>query len=370
MNEQKKTCGLRQGIADIRREVDGIDREIVSLLEERQAAARAIGGLKRRLGAPVMDQAREAEITMGLMSRGGKTLTSRHIQHIFREIFSAARSVQEETEVVYLGPEGTFSHLAAVSQFGSSALLRPARSLDEVFERVRRGGGNCYGVVPAENSTEGSIQRTLDLLNEYDIKIVGERFLKVSHSLLSREKDIRRVKRIFSHEMALAQCRLWLKEHLPAIPVEKTASTGSAAQRSSQEPGTAAVGNARAADSYGLHLLEEHIEDHPGNRTRFFIMGKEAIGPTGVDKTSILFSLKHSPGALHRALGNLARQSINLTRIESRPTRSRPWEYVFFVDMEGHRDDEAVSRALGDMEESCLFVKWLGSYPAGREGWD
>ncbi len=370
MKEQTKTCGPNPGIADLRREIDRIDGEIISLLEERQASARAIGEQKRRLGAPVVDRAREAEIIRGLAARGGRYLTNRHIQHIFKEIISAARSVQRETVVAYLGPEGTFSHLAALSHFGGSTRLRSAKSLDEVFELVHQGEGECCGMVPAENSSEGSIQRTLDLLYEYDIKIVGECFLDVSHSFLTREKDLGRVRKVFSHEMALAQCRSWLKEHLPGVTVEKVASTGIAAQMASHAPGAAAVGNAGAAGAYGLDILEEHIEDHPGNRTRFFVVGKEKIGPTGTDKTSILFSLKHSPGALYEALEPLARHSINLTRIESRPAGKRPWEYVFFIDIVGHREDEAVALALEDMEESCFFVKWLGSYPAGRDQWD
>ena len=370
MKEQAKTSDPSPGIADLRREISGIDDEIVSLLERRQAAAKAIGRLKRQQGVPVVDQARETEITGRLAAKGGHDLTSRHIQHIFREIISAARSVQQERVVAYLGPEGTFSHLAAVSHFGMSVHMAAAKNLEEVFKLVHQGGGHHYGVVPAENSSEGTIQRTLDLLNVYDTKIVGERFLKVSHNLLSREKDFSGVRRVFSHEMALAQCRLWLKEHLPGIPVEKAASTGRAAQKASKEAGAAAIGSILAADSYGLDILREHIEDQPGNRTRFFVLGNEDIEPSGADKTSIFFSLKHSPGVLYKALGSFAHQSINLTRIESRPSRNRPWEYVFFVDIAGHRRDKTVARALKDMEESCFFVKWLGSYPAGREPWE
>lgn len=358
-----------QALNACRQEVNGIDEQIVSLLRRRQEVAAEIGNLKRDLGIEIMDGAREHEILRRLASKGRGHLSAQAIRKIFSEIISAARSVQKVLTVAYLGPEASFSHQSAISLFGRSALFHPAESLEEVFGLVEKGV--CQqGVVPIENSYEGSVNSTLDLFNRHELKIRGEIFLRIRHHLLSGTDHVVKIKRLYSHPMAIAQCRSWIKAHLPGVLIKETESTSLAARFAADDSDGAAIGSRLAARRYALNLLKENIEDRPHNITRFLAVGKTDVEPTGKDKTSLLFSLNHKPGALYRALGPLARRSINMTRIESRPIRARSWEYVFFVDLEGHKMDGKIMEALKEMERDCVFMKWLGSYPAGGEAWD
>ncbi len=269
--------------------------------------------------------------------------------------------------VAYLGPEGTFSHLAAIDLYGGSASLHPADTIEDVFDLVEKD--TCsIGVVPVENSYEGSVNTTLDLFYKYDLKIHAETYVRIRHHLLSIEGDIGDIKKIYSHPMALAQCRLWLRANMKGVSFAEVSSTSLAAGIAAKEPGSAAIGNKSLEELYGLKILYENIEDHPDNMTRFLAIGKKQASPMGKDKTSILFFLHDRPGALHRALGALAERGINITRIESRPMKTRNWEYLFFMNIEGHEQDIKISDALKEMEKQCVLLKRLGSYPRGKEG--
>ncbi|MFH1125063.1 MAG: prephenate dehydratase [Pseudomonadota bacterium] len=352
-----------------RGEIDHIDGQIISLLSKRQRAAAEIGKVKRNLGIEIQDPAREREILRQLTSRNDKDLSEGAIRTIFSEIMSAARAVQKDLTVGYLGPEATFNHQAALSLYGRLATFRPADTIEEVFRMVENGV--CQqGVVPIENSYEGSVNMTLDMLRKYELRISAERLLRIRHQLLSRAVRLNEINRVYSHPMAIAQCHPWLKANLPSVPVKEVTSTSLAAKMASQEPQAAAVGSRLAGETYGLNTVKENIEDDPANVTRFIVIGKSETGPTGKDKTSLLLSLNHRPGALYVALEPVARRGINMLRIESRPMKTRNWEYLFFVDLEGHAHDPNVDGAITEMQNGCAFVKRLGSYPIGGEPWD
>lgn len=369
MKRDDKREGDWQTLEGYREEVDRIDEQILLLLSRRQELATSIGELKRVLGIDMFNPAREEEVLRRLASNRGKNLTPEAVRHIFSEIISAARSVQQPLTVAFLGPEATFSHQAAISVFGRSASFLPAETIEKVFDLVEKG--ICQrGVVPIENSYEGSIGSTMDLLYQYELKISAELFLRIRHHLLSREDSVDKIKRLYSHPMAIAQCHSWIKGHLPKVTVKETDSTSLASKLAADEPHAAAVGSQLSALHYGLKVLKEDIEDNPQNITRFLAIGKSSAGPTGRDKTSILLSLRHEPGALYKVLEPFARKNINMTRIESRPMKTRNWEYLFFVDIDGHEEDSNVREAVKEMEGRCAFVKRLGSFPAGGELWD
>jgi chorismate mutase/prephenate dehydratase len=271
--------------------------------------------------------------------------------------------------VAYLGPEATFSHQAASSFYGKSASFKGTDSIEDVFDLVEKGG--CHqGITPIENSYEGSVNITLDMLFKYDLRIFAEIFLRIRHNLLGSLEAIGEIERLYSHPMPIAQCRLWLKSNLHGVPVTQTASSSLAAKMAAEKPGAAAIGSKLAGRMYGLNIVVENIEDHPDNVTRFFVIGKTRSKPTGKDKSSILFSLSHRPGALYQSLSVLAERNVNMTRIESRPMKTRNWEYLFFVDIEGHEEDGNIGSALKEMEKHCAFMKILGSYPVGGEPLD
>ena len=363
MNSDKNREGEWQDIEKNRKEINSIDKQIISLLSRRQEVAASIGQIKRRLGIEVIDLAREEEILRRLTSNSPGTLTKEAVGYIFKEIISASRSVQAPLVVAFLGPEATFSHQAAISLFGQSTSFKAAETIEEVFSLVEKGV--CQqGIVPIENSCEGSVNITLDLLYNYELKIGAEFLLRIRHHLLSKADNINKIKQLYSHPMPVAQCRKWIKSHLPGVPIREVASTSLAARMVVDEPEAAALGSSLSANTYGLNMLEKNIEDHPDNVTRFLTIGKIDTQPTGNDKTSILFFLKHRPGALFKILEALAQRGINMSRIESRPMKIRNWEYLFFVDLEGHEKDINIHEAIKEMEGSCAFMKRLGSYPA------
>jgi chorismate mutase / prephenate dehydratase len=268
--------------------------------------------------------------------------------------------------VAYLGPEATFSHMAAKQLFKDSASLHPADTIEDVFEMVAKDQCTA-GVVPVENSYEGAVNMTLDLFYKYDLRICTEAYVRIRHNLLSMEDDIRNIIKIYSHPMALAQCRSWLRSNMKGVPLAEVSSTSLAAEIAAIESGAAAIGNMDLSLLYGLSVLKEDIEDHPDNVTRFAAIGKKRTMPSGNDKTSILFFLADSPGALYRALGVLAERDINMTRIESRPMKTRNWQYLFFADLEGHEQDARIGEALDELKKQCVLLKKLGSYPKGIE---
>ena len=368
MNEDPNWRRKPDSLSGLREEIDRVDGEILSLLVRRQAAARAIGGIKKARGAEIFDPVREEQVLKRLVSLSNGNLSAEHTESIFREIISASRSVQQPLAVAFLGPPGTFCHEAALSLFGRSACFQPAESIEGVFSMVEKD--LCRrGIVPIENSCEGSVHATMDLLCRYDLKVSGEIFLRIRHHLLSREQDGNEIKTIYSHPMAIAQCRSWIRANLPEASVKEIESTSAAARRASLEKGTAAIGSKLSAHVYALNAMAENIEDNPDNVTRFLCIGKTDGPPTEKDKTSMLFFLNHKPGALHRALGALAEKGINVSRIESRPAKMKKWEYLFFIDLEGHYLDENLSKAIPEFEKHCVFVKRLGSYPAGDTLW-
>jgi chorismate mutase / prephenate dehydratase len=348
---------------DWRSRINNLDEEILTLLNRRGQVALQIGELKRQQDLPYFVPERESEILDRLAAHNPGPLSADAVRAIWREILSASLALEHPLPVAYLGPPATFTHQAAVRRFGSSAQFLPVRSNAEIFDEVERGRAQ-FGVVPVENSTEGAVNVTLDRLMDADVVIVGEVTLDIAQQLLSRAPDLGEIKVVCSHPQALAQCRGWLNAHLPHARTEEMTSTTASAERAKEDATVAAIASEMAAQLYEVPILKARIEDNPTNSTRFLVIGRRPAPPTGRDKTSILFSMKNEPGVLYSILAPFAQQRLNLTKIESRPTKRRPWEYVNFVDFEGHRDTPEVRAVLAEVKERCQFLKVLGSYPA------
>lgn len=351
-------------IEKLREEIDRIDSNIIDLLNRRAEKVLEIAKIKEERGESYYSPGREKIIIDKLLSQNKGPLPNEELKEIAKTILQAYLSLQKKLKVVYFGPPATFTHLAAIKNFGRAAQLIPAKNIREIFATVEKHQAD-YGVVPVENSTEGVVSHTLDMFLDSDLKICAEIILEIVHHLLGRGK-LEKVKKIYSHPQALAQCRLWLEEHMPTVKLCETESTAKAAQLASKDEESAAIASEVAAGLYGLRILEAHIEDSPHNYTRFLVIGRNYTEPSGADKTSILFSIKDRVGALYDMLTPFRNHAINLTKIESRPTKRKAWEYVFFVDFIGHKDDEPVRKALSELEERCLFLKVLGSYPKGE----
>ena len=348
---------------DWRSRINSLDQEILNLLNQRGQVALQIGELKRQQELPYFVPERESQVLDRLVALNRGPLTSEAVRAIWREILSASLALEHALTVAYLGPPGTFTHQAAERRFGSSAALVPVRTILDIFDEVERSRTQ-YGVVPVENSTEGSVNVTLDRLIDTDAVITGELTLDISQHLLSRAAQLSDVKVVCSHPQGLAQCRAWLAANMPEVRTEEMSSTAAAAERARDDTSVAAIAPEMAGRLYDVPALRRRIEDNPSNSTRFLVIGKQPAPPTGRDKTSILFSMKNEPGVLYSILGPFAERGLNLTKIESRPTKRRPWEYVNFVDFEGHQDTDAVRTVLGLVRERCQFLKILGSYPA------
>ena len=350
-------------LGDWRSRINNIDNQILTLLNQRAEAALQIGDLKRRQEAPSYVPEREAEVVSRLTTTGGGPLPAEAIAAVWREILSACRALEAPLTVAYLAPPGTFTHQAARERFGDAADYRPSRTIAATFDDVERGRVQ-FGVVPVENSTDGAVNVTHDRLVDTDVQICGELTLEIAQHLLSRATDLADVKRVLSHPQGLGQCRTWLAEHLPEVPQEETASTAGAVELAAADPGIAAIASDLAGRLYGVPILRRRIEDNRHNATRFLVLGRRATGPSGRDKTSILFAMPNQPGALYRILEPFARSGLNLTKIESRPAKRMPWEFVMFVDFEGHRETPVVAAALSEAAERTVYLKVLGSYPA------
>jgi chorismate mutase/prephenate dehydratase len=307
---------------------------------------------------------REAEVLRMALKRNQGPLRNEEIARLFREIMSACLAQQEPLKVAFLGPEGTFSQAAVIKHFGSSARALPLSAIDEVFHEVE-GGVADFGVVPIENSSEGTVNHTLDMFLTSSLKICGEVELRIHHHLMGKMSGLEPVLRVCAHPQALAQCRLWLDEHLPEAERVPVASNAEGARRARDERGSAAIAGNSAAEIYGLNLLANEIEDRPDNTTRFLVIGRKLFSASGVDRTSLLVSAHGTDdaGALFRLLEPLAAHRVNMTRIESRPSRKRKWDYVFFIDIEGHVSDAPVAQALEALAERASLYKVLGSYP-------
>ena len=350
-------------IKKLRLEIDAIDAGLLALLNRRAAAARRIGELKG--GASAYRPERESEILRRVSAAGDGALPPERAAAVFREIISVCRAMEQAIRVAYLGPAGTFSEQAVRKHFGSSVELQAAGSIDEVFRSAESAAAQ-FAVVPVENSTDGVVGRTLDLLLVTPLKICGEIELRIQQNLLSKMKSIKQIKKIYSHAQSLAQCNGWLGKNLPHAERIPVGSNAEAARRAAREKGAAAVAAQAAAARYRLKVLGREIEDDPNNTTRFLVLGQLDPGPTGKDRTSLVLSAENKPGAVHALLSPLAANGVSMSRIESRPAKARSalWEYVFFVDVEGHRQDPRIAAALGELKQRAPFLKVLGSYPA------
>lgn len=352
-------------IQHLRMKIDEIDTRILRLLNKRAEIACLAGKMKSQQGFSAYDPAREEEILNRLISENQGPFPDHSLSFVFREVLSACRGLEAELSVAYLGPPASYSHVACLRHFGTSIRAVPVEGILDVFDGVEKKRVT-YGVIPVENSNEGSVNVTLDALMESEVRICGEVLLRISHSLLSRCKRVEEVRKVYSHPQALGQCRNWLRKNLDHAEQVETASTAKATEIAAGERNAAAIASSFAGRFYDLRALASEIEDHSNNFTRFLILGQERCQKTGKDKTSLLFSIPHRSGSLFSVLKPFAQRKINLTRIESRPVKNRPWEYVFFLDLEGHELDRAVQSALEELERKVLFLKLLGSYPRGR----
>ncbi len=350
---------------NLRENIDALDGEILALINQRLKLAEMIGQKKAEQGLATLNNARESLVLQHLNTINPGPLTPTALQLIFKEIMAAARELQSQHKVAFLGPEASYTHLAALGHFGGETKMQPQASVAEVFQAVSQK--RChYGIVPVENSIEGAVNHTLDLFYTSDLKICAERYQKISHDLLTGDKlPLHDIKTVFSHVQAFAQCRQWLKKNLPEAILTECGSTAEAARRvAMQRGGTAAIAGPAAAELYNLKRSAEMIEDLPGNTTRFLILGENDSPPSGNDKTSILFVTPHLPGALHQVLTPMAKYGVNMVKLESRPVRHEKWSYFFIADFEGHRQDEKVAQMVEATRKICLSMKVLGSYPA------
>lgn len=354
-------------VDDIRKRINAIDSQLLDLLDERAKLAIEVGRIKREQGRPMYDPERERDLLdrleQELVDRPDPSFPRTSVRPVFREIISACLSVEQQLRVAVLGPAGTFTHMAARETFGLAVQYVEVPTIPGVFDAVERGDAT-YGVAPVENSTEGSVTMTLDELLESKLKIRQEVELDVTQCLVGRHTDLSRIERVYSHPQALAQCRAWLSDNLPRAQLVMFPSTTAAAREAATDDAAAAISSKLAAELYGLEVVREGIQDRSQNTTRFIVLADSDAPPTGQDKTSIVFSAADERGALKRVLEIFDEEGINLSRIESRPRGDKPWQYVFFTNLEGHRTEERVARALERLTDACEMVKVLGSYPA------
>jgi chorismate mutase/prephenate dehydratase len=346
----------------LRDQIDAIDKQILDLLNRRARIAQEVGHVKAQTDAPVFRPEREAQVLRAVAERNPGPLMSGDVQTIFREIMSSCRALEKRITVAYLGPAGTFSEQAVYQQFGRAVEGLACASIDEVF-RATEAGTADFGVVPVENSTEGAINRTLDLLLQTTLLISAEVSLPVRHSLMSKSGSMDGVTRICAHSQALAQCQAWLNQHYPNIERQAVASNGEAARMASEDATVAAIAGEVAGQKYNLQVVKAHVQDDPHNRTRFAVIGRLQTTPSGKDQTSLVLSVPNKAGAVYNLLAPLAKHGVSMTRFESRPARMGTWEYYFYVDLEGHERDDKVAKALAELKESAAFFKLLGSYP-------
>jgi chorismate mutase / prephenate dehydratase len=354
-------------LGPIREKIDQLDRRIVELLNKRLTLAARIGKLKRAQGGAIYVPEREDAVLRKIAALNQGPIKNDALQAIYREIMSAAIALEKPLHIAYLGPEATNTHAAAMKKFGASVNYHAMATISDIFTAVEKGEAD-YAVIPIENSTEGSVRETLDSFVESDLKIVAQVYLEITHALIS-SSPLEKIERVYSKDQALAQCRHWLQRHLPHAQLIDAPSTSRAVQIAKTEPGAAAIAGELAAQFYGLPVVERNIQDKADNTTRFFVLGKKPSGRVGGgrDISSFLISLgdeaaAHS-GALLKMLQPLAKRGINLSKIESRPSKKRPWDYYFFIDVTGHHDDASMKAALAELKKFCTLVKWLGSYP-------
>ena len=349
-------------LKELRAEIDAIDDRILELLNRRAKAAIEVGSIKTERNLTFYVPEREVEILRRLTAANDGPFPNDGLKAIYREIISASLALEKPLSVAFLGPQATFTHLACLKHFGESAEYVPQINLSGVFDAVDRNAAD-FGVVPIENSSEGIVSNTLDMFVDYNLLICGEILVEVAHDLLNVTGDIDHVRKVYSHPHAIAQCRGWLERNLREIPVFDVESTARAAELAADDPGAAAIAGEAAAKIYGLKAIRKRIQDNTNNFTRFIIIGKIAPKRTGNDKTSILFAARDEVGALHLMLEPFAKNKVNLTKIESRPVKTKAWEYLFFLDMEGHISVEPVAKAVDELRLRAQYLKILGSYP-------
>ncbi len=348
-----------------RQKIDKLDEKIIELLNKRAEETLNIGEIKKKLSKDIYVPHREKEIYNNIMKANSGPLTEESIKAIYREIMSASLSLEKPLAVAYFGPAFTFTHLAALNKFGSSVNYIDCSGIGEVFTEVEKGRAD-YGVVPVENSIEGAVNYTFDMFVNSDLKICSEIYLEISHNFLGKSENKKDIKKIYSHPQVFAQCRKWIEKNVPRAELIEVSSTSKAAELCAKNRNTACIASMLAAKKYALKVLSRSIEDTAHNVTRFLVIADNMAEPTGADKTSIMFSVKDKIGVLHDVLVPFKVNRINLTKIESRPSRVKKWEYYFFVDLEGHYKDKRAKRALDKLEKSCTLLKVLGSYPVGK----
>lgn len=348
-------------LADHRKAIDKLDHKLVELLNERTRHVLQIGAIKIKNGEEIYAPHRELAVLERVCKLNKGPITNESLRAIYREVMSSALSLEKTMVIAYFGPEATYTHQAAIRRFGASLSYTPQKTISDVFSEVSKRRAD-YGVVPVENSTEGIVTHTLDMLVDSDLKIVSQIVLPIQHCLLSNSpRD--QIKKLYSHPQPLGQCRAWLQAHLAHVEVQETSSTTRAAQLAANEPHAAALASSLAAEKYGLKILESDVQDSSSNATRFLVLGRQCPPPTGKDRTSLMISLAHEAGALHKALAPFRKHRINMTKIESRPNKRKAWEYFFFVDCEGHIEDKRLAKATAQLARDCAYLKVLGSYP-------
>lgn len=347
-------------LTELRAQIDLLDEQLLKLLHQRADLVHQIGDLKKEMGLQIYSPEREEQLLQSLIERNKGRLSPASIRAVYREIMSASLALEKSISIAYLGPEATWTHQAAREKFGASVNYVPQTNIGEVFEKVSRHAAD-YGVVPVENSTEGAIDHTLDMFMDFDLQICAQVLLKIENNLMARGPR-EEITRIYSHPQVFGQCRDWLQREMPTVEKIEVSSTTRAAELAGQEPGAAALAGRMAAEVYDLPILAKAVQDRPDNTTRFLIIGHQSCPRTGHDRTSLMFGLRDQPGALFAALRPFDELKISLTKIESRPSRRRAWEYFFFVDMQGHQEDEPLVAAVNELRKHCGILKVLGSY--------
>ena len=348
-------------IPEHRKAIDRLDAQIVRLLNDRTKHVLGIGEIKLKAGEEIYAPHRERAVFQRICKLNQGPMTDDSLRAIYREVMSSALSLEKSMNIAYLGPEATFTHQAAIRKFGSSLRYAAQKTIADVFAEVTKNRAD-YGVVPVENSTEGVVTHTLDMFVESELKIVAQIILPIQHCLLTNGGR-GRIKKLYGHPQTLGQCRGWLQNNLPGVEIIETSSNARSAELAAKERNSAAIAGVLAAERYGLQVVESDIQDNSANATRFLVLGRQCSPPTGRDRTSLMLSVTHKVGALHQALNAFRRFKLNMTKIESRPSKRKAWEYYFFVDCEGHKDDRPVARAITELQKQCNFVKVLGSYP-------
>ncbi len=351
-----------QNIQDLRKKIDELDDHLLDLLNERARIVIEVGNIKKAGNLDFHSPGREREILERLTTRNKGPFPQDTLRAVYREILSSSLSLERPLKVAYLGPRATFTHMAGMQQFGLAAQYVAVESIKDVFTEVERGRAD-YGVVPIENSTSGAVIYSHDMFIDSDLKIAAEIVLEVSHHLLNKSGKLEDINKIYTIAPAAAQCRQWLEKNLPGVPVQDAPSTARAAEMASDDPSAGAIASEMAAVLYGLQIAGRKIEDNTNNITRFLVIAQKSPGKTGRDKTSIMFSIKDKVGALYSMLAPFAESNINLNRLDARPSGRKVWDYVFFLDMEGHIEDEVVATAIERLRQNCMFLKVLGSYP-------